>query len=774
MQRLVLLLVAAALPGAKGAPPRFLQHVVDGAPPRDPWQKLAGDVDGDGQIDVLVGSRKGPLVAYLAPGWREVRITPGGYDSVDGEVGDLDGDGDLDVVLGGTIWLENPSKRGAPLGADWRSHRLDEARAHDVEVADVDGDGDLDVVTRSQSSYGVQAGNQIRIFRNDGRGAAWTKRLVECPHGEGLATADLDADKDLDLVMGGRWYETPSDLGAGAWKEHVFAERWTVPDAKVAVGDLDGDGRPDVVLAPAEHIGHESRMAWYQAPRDPKEARGRAFTEHVLADMVENVVHGLAVGDLDGDGQGDVVASEMHQGRDPDEVFVLYNRGGGRAWQRAVLSRQGSHNLRLFDLGKDGDLDVLGANQGGPHQSVEIWENLRKAPSPLPINRWRRHVVDAERPGRAVFLLAEDLDGDGRRDLATGGFWYRNPGVPGAWPRTPIGEPLNGVAVAWDIDADGDVDLLGTQGRGGESNATFAWARNDGKGGFAILKNLPGGEGDFLQGAAVWGGGPRGAATVALSWHKPGCGVQLLTAPEDPTGPSWLWTRLGPESQDEGLSAGDLDGDGDIDLLLGTRWLRRQEARGDGKGAPRVDPRADPRPGSGPGGTAAGGGKSERASDWRLETLTATQDPPDRNVIADLDGDGRLDVVMTYEAINKPGKVAWYAAPAAASGPWREVVISDDVLGPMSLSVADVNRDGRPDVIVGEHNVREPQSARLFVFVQEDDRGQTWRREVVHTGDEHHGGAVAVDFDADGDVDIASIGWTHGRVSLYENLARRP
>lgn len=771
MQRLVLLLIVAAFVGAK-SPPRFLHQVVDLAPPHDPSIKVTGDLNGDGRIDLVVGSRKGPLVAYLAPGWLKLRLAPGGYNSADGEVGDLDGDGDLDVVLGGTVWLENPSQKGVALAADWPSHRLSEGRAHDVEVADLDGDGDLDVVTRDQSAYNRRAGNQLRVFRNDGRGAIWSTRSVDCPHGEGLAIADLDGDKDLDLVVGGRWYETPTDLGAGAWKEHVFAERWTTADAKVAVGDLDGDGRPDVVLAPAEGAKVDAKLAWYQAPHDPKEARTRPFSEHVLAEPIESDLHGLAVGDLDGDGQNDVIASEMEHGRNPDEVFVLFNRGHGRAWQRTVLSRQGSHNLRLFDLGKDGDLDVLGANQGGTPQALELWENLQKPQAPLPTHLWRRHVLDAGRPGRAVFLLAEDLDGDGRRDLATGGFWYRNPGVAGApWPRQRIGEPLNGVAVAWDIDADGDLDLLGTQGRGGETNPSFAWARNDGKGAFTISRNVPAGEGDFLQGAVAWGGGLDGAPMVALSWHKPGCGVQVLSPSEDPAGPSWLWTRLPVESQDKALSAGDLDGDGDIDLLLGTRWLRRTGVSGASRGAPRPELRPGGQVGRPAVGTAGASGGS---GGWRLETLASTEEPPDRNAIADIDGDGRLDVVMSYEAINKTGKVAWYAAPAAASGSWREAVISDDVIGPMSLSVADVNHDGRLDVIVGERNVRDPQSARLLLFLQADDLGQTWRREIVHMGDEHVGGAVAVDFDADGDMDIASIGWTHGRVLLYENLARRP
>ncbi len=89
----------------------------------------------------------------------------------------------------------------------------------------------------------------------------------------------------------------------------------------------------------------------------------------------------------------------------------------------------------------------------------------------------------------------------------------------------------------------------------------------------------------------------------------------------------------------------------------------------------------------------------------------------------------------------------------------------------MSVDVADFDRDGDPDVVVGEHNLAIPDSSRLFIFENLDGKGGSWARHLVYTGDEHHDGAQAVDIDGDGDLDIVSIGWTHGKVLLYENLA---
>jgi hypothetical protein len=112
----------------------------------------------------------------------------------------------------------------------------------------------------------------------------------------------------------------------------------------------------------------------------------------------------------------------------------------------------------------------------------------------------------------------------------------------------------------------------------------------------------------------------------------------------------------------------------------------------------------------------------------------------------------------------------WYAQPPVATDLWTEHHIAD-VIGPMSLDVVDMDTDGDFDVVVGEHNLKEPAGARLLVFENKDGKGSSWVPHLVHTGDEHHDGALAADIDGDGDLDIVSIGWEHGKVLLYENLA---
>ena len=345
---------------------------------------------------------------------------------------------------------------------------------------------------------------------------------------------------------------------------------------------------------------------------------------------------------------------------------------------------------------------------------------------------WARHVVDAAKPWRSVFVAAVDLDQDGAKDIVTGAWWYRNPGdAGGRCVRDVIGAPLNNMAVAHDFDRDGDPDILGTRGEGSRANAELVWAQNDGAGRFVILDNVAAGDGDFLQGVAT-GRCSVDLEQVALSWHIEGRGIQVLTVPPDPVRQPWPLEQISTVSQDEALSAGDIDRDGRTDLLLGTMWLRN----------------------------GAGG--------WQVVRL-ADKPMPDRNRLVDVNGDGRLDAVVGFQAISTRGDVVWYEQPLDARRTWLRRRIAT-IIGPMSLDVGDVDLDGDVDVVAGEHHLADPSAAKLYLFENLDGRGAEWRSQVVAVGDEHHDGAILTDIDDDGDLDIVSIGWSHGRVLLYENL----
>ncbi len=341
----------------------FEHVVVDADGPENPHIKTVGDLNGDGRDELVVASSAGgPLMWYDLANLSRHEIAPSGKWSCDAQLVDMDGDGDLDLVISEWYlqnrmeWYENPLPAGDPAGGPWKRHEIGSPRAHDVCVADIDGDGQLEIVTRQQNAPGAE----IVVWLRSGP-EHWQSRTMPCPEGEGLALGELAGTGRLDIVIGGRWYETPADLREGRWQEHVFTD-W-FPPAVVRVADVSGDGRPNVILTHSEGKG---RLSWFEAPEDPR-AR---WTEHVVDDSLD-YAHSLAVCDLTGDGSLDIVTAEMHQS-DRRRVLVYLNEAQSTAWRREVVSTKGSHGLCLADLGELGKV-LVGANWSGDYQPVEMW-----------------------------------------------------------------------------------------------------------------------------------------------------------------------------------------------------------------------------------------------------------------------------------------------------------------------------------------------------------------------------------------------------------------
>jgi len=719
------------------------------------------DVNNDGLNDIVIGSRKkGPSIVWYRreiAGWTKNVIDSGPLAIEAGGASlDIDGDRDLDIIFGADSsdnriwWWENPYPNYDP-NIPWTRQEIKNSgnnKHHDQVVGDFDGDGKPELVFWNQGARKLFVAH---IPEDPKNGQSWPyNEIFAWTSGEyeGLAAFDVDGDGRLDIVGGGRWFK---HTGGNNYVANVIDGSQSF--SRGAVGQLKGGGWPEVVFVAGDTVGP---LKWY-------EWTGKEWLGHEL--LGREVIHGhsLQIADIDGDGNLDIFCAEMRQwssNKDdhPDaKMWVFFGDGEGRFRKMEMASGYGNHETKAADLDGDGDIDLLNKPYTWDTPRLDIWLNngTKNGNGKLSVDKWQRHVVDADKPWRTIFISAGDVDGDSKQDIVMGGWWYRNSGQPGGvWERHTIGAPLNNMAAVYDFDGDGDQDILGTEGKGSEANAKLAWARNDGGGRFSLfsLKNIPAVDGDFLQGVAVARLRHLGPVEVALSWHRSGYGIQTLTVPQRPDRDMWTARKLSRTSQDEQLSVGDIDHDGTLDLLLGTHWLCN--------GCPQY-------------------WASARALDrilgtdwlhWTVQSLTNTPGKPDRNRLADVNGDGRLDAVVGFEAINVPGKLAWYEQSVSATDLWTEHLIAQ-VVGPMSLDAIDMNGDGDIDVVVGEHNLKNPTGAKLHIFENADGKGTTWIPHLVHTGDEHHDGAVTVDIDGDSDLDIISIGWGHGQVLLYENKA---
>jgi hypothetical protein len=302
-------------------------------------------------------------------------------------------------------------------------------------------------------------------------------RLIELPKGgdarETLSPADIDGDGDLDFYSGSfgaaDWFE---NSGGGNWDRHVISDS-TDTDVGAAVFDVDGDGAPD-------------RMAgsfWYRNPGPG----GGAFTTFRLGDL--RYVHDLLAADMDGDGDSDVVSLL------PREILWLRNPASPldtAPWEKVVIASDeeyASHHggLAVGDIDGDGDIDVSRMDRWfeNPGDGSGNW-TTRLGPEFGRAGPWGL-------TGRALIL---DVDGDGKNDLVQAECdlkngrvaWFRNADGKGrSWETRLLkdsteGQDFHSLAAA-DFDGDGHLEFFSMGGPNGSGiPKAYVWKRKDPQG----------------------------------------------------------------------------------------------------------------------------------------------------------------------------------------------------------------------------------------------------------------------------------------------------
>ena len=544
----------------------------------------------------------------------------GGFSAPRPQLVDADGDGDLDLfvqeVTGSVALYQRDGEAGGLPRFRFRTPRyggLDVGEWY--RFADVDADGDLDLLAEQPFSY-------IKYYRNDGQRGAYKFVLAADTLKDTDGTpifsdrqnipqlGDLDCNRRSDLLIGrldgtvGRYEAVPAEPGRPPAFRLVAAEFEGIrivgqqvgppmPFAPgpsmhgantMALADHDGDGDLDLFWGDFFEPGLLLIPNGGTCPAPDFRSTPAQFP--VGRPLLTSGYNAPTFGDLSGDGRADLVVGVLGGAYNPlrtsAENLYYLTRGTGEEWE--VRSRRllpvldiGSESIpAIADLDGDGDLDMLLANKLDPsdlqRSFVYRLENVGSADRPA--FRMRAPLELGKRFHAAPAF--GDLDGDGRLDLIMGQWgprvaWYRGTArgyEPMDTALVTITRGSNTVPTLGDLDGDEDLDLFV-----GESSGWLNYYRNDGgpsRPRFALVSD----EFDEIR---------LGRRSAPVLSDLDGDGDLDLLVGSESNGLALFrneGTRTVPRLvRDSEFSvpvpvlaapaAGDLDGDGDLDLVVG-------------------------------------------------------------------------------------------------------------------------------------------------------------------------------------------------------------